>query len=67
MTSLHFLYWVDVNGDVDCFEIVVSFERFDFSFYQILDFHRVVVAVELDEDLFDVLIFDPRHHGVFGV
>lgn len=65
MASLLFLYRVDVDGDVDRFVVVVAFERFQFRFYDFLDPHRVVISIKLDENLFYVLILNPRNDRVF--
>ena len=59
MTSLHFLYWVYVNGNVNRFIVVATFEGFQFRFYDFLDFIGIVVTIEFDENLFYVLVFNP--------
>ena len=62
---LYFLYRIDVDGDVDRFVVVVAFERFQLRFYDFLDPHRVVISIKLDENLFYVLILNPRNDRVF--
>ena len=65
MTSLHFLYRVHVNGDGNRFVIVAFFERFDFFFYHLFDSHRIIISIELDENLFDILILDAGDDWIF--
>ena len=65
MASPLFLYRVDVDGNVDRFIVVISFERFQLGFYDFLDPHRVVISIEFDENLFYVLILNPRNDRVF--